>query len=141
MNISPIPRRSRGYLSAAAVIVTTIICVALTMAMLRFERAAREAASVDMFVIAANLARERVEDVVAGKLAHGYEWIESARFENDILSGRFALLDRDVIISEVARDDFITLQAGSGYKRVEVSVTWGKGPGERVVFSTVLSDY
>lgn len=130
---------SRGFTLVEALLTVVIIGGGLVGVMALYQNATRSSMQSDLSVEAMYLARERMERVVALKASSGYGAISGTLNENVSIGGRtFARYSQ---ISEVQSGDFITAQSGSGYKIVQVTVSWGNAASERVILKTVLADY
>ena len=86
------------------------------------------------------LCEERLEQIIADKVTRGYAFVTNANYpvaEN--LAGNFQGFTRTTNIHEVTSNDLTTDQAGSGYKKVDVTVSWGNAASERVNASTLVA--
>ncbi|MBT3182323.1 MAG: type II secretion system protein [Deltaproteobacteria bacterium] len=130
--------RQKGFTIIELLLAVVIISTGLVGIMSLFDNATRGAMQLDLNVIAANLAHEKLEEIVLDKVTNGYATLSDASysFENPVTD--FNAYTRNVTITEVDPQDLSTTQAGSGYKRVDVTVSWGNG---FVMIPTVLSNY
>ncbi len=96
----------------------------------------------DKQVKATMLVQERMEDVFAAKannaLSLGYPSIIAANYPAETPVSGFTGFDRTTTITEVAGSDLSTASSGSGFKKVQVSVTWTGGTASA---TTVLGSY
>lgn len=134
-------KRISGYTLIELLITIVVISAGLTGIMALFENAAKGALQADLNVIAVNLAHEKMEQVVIAKVAGGYAALGITPYPDEIFTGDLSVYQRQTAISEVAGADLSTPSEGSGYKRVDVTVKWGEKASERIVLSTVLSNY
>jgi len=131
----------KGFTLIELLFTVVIIAVGLVGIMAMFENATRGAMQADLNVIAANLAHEKLEQIVLDKWRDGYPSLGAGSYPNENFSSDFSVYTRNTAITEVASSDFTTSEPGSGYKRVDVTVRWGPDASQRVTIPTVLSDY
>ena len=131
-------KKQKGFTIIELLLAVVVISSGLVGIMSLFDNATRGAMQLDLNVIAANLAHEKLEEVVLDKVTNGYAALSDASysFENPVTD--FNTYTRNVTIAEVSSLDFATPEGGSGYKKVQVTVSWGAGS---VTVPTVLSDY
>lgn len=145
MNKKPDSRSQRSEKAGFTLIelLLTIVVLGLGMmgVMALFENATRGALQADLNVIAVNLAHEKLERIVLNKVQNGYAALNSSSYPNETFTGDYSVYARQTAITEVSSTDFATPQAGSGYKRVEVTVSWGSGASKQIVVPTVLASY
>lgn len=95
-------------------------------------------------ITASQLANEKLEAIIADNSlqAGQYSYIDAVNYPPETLNygTQTGFFDRSVSIAEVA-DDLLSPQAGSKLKKVDVTVTWGSAPHERVVLTTLITDY
>ena len=89
------------------------------------------------------LAAEKLEDIIADRASasRGYAWIAGANYPAESSVAGFAGFSRSVAISETGAD---LSTAGTGYKKVTVTVTWTdpvRGQARALAVATVLTDY
>ena len=92
---------------------------------------------------ASHLLREKLERMVFDKKTNGYAWVLEANYPDETLTGDFSPFTRTVTIDEVDRDDLSVLSPGSGYKSVNVTVSWAHpvtAQAESVSAVTLLTD-
>lgn len=134
-------RSRRGFTLIELLLTVVVISVGLVGIMALFQNAAKGAMQVDLNVVATNLAREKLEQVVSDKVRLGYATFGSVPYPDEAFSGEFSAYARSTAVREVASADLSTTEVGSGYRRVDVTVSWGQGASKRVTVSTVLSSY
>jgi len=133
--------KSRGFTIIELLLTIIIISVGLMGIMALFENATRGAGQADLNIIASTLARDKLEQVVSDKVAYGYANLNDTNYPDETFSSEFSPYSRNTAITEVAGNDLVTPEVGSGYKRVDVTVWWGAGGADRVIIPTVLADY
>lgn len=131
----------RGFTIIELLLTIIVISTGLVGIMALFENATRGAMQADLNVIAANLAHEKLEQIVLAKWRDGYATQNSTIYPNESFTGDLSVYSRNTTVMEVSSADFSTPQEGSGYKRVEVAVNWGSGAAQQVSIPTVLSSY
>lgn len=134
-------RCRRGFTLIELLVVIIVIAVGLMGIMALFENALRGAFHADLNLIAANLAREKLERIVMDKAISGYDSLDGLNYPDETFSGDLSVFSRDTLITEVSSADLETAQAGSGYKRIDVTVTWGAAASQRITIPTVLASY
>jgi len=133
--------RIRGFTLIELLLSVIVISVGLVGIMTLFDNATRGAMQLDLNTTASALAHEKLEQVIFDKWRNGYSSIDSSDYPTEGFSGDLGIYTRSTSITEVSNSDFTTLEAGSGYKRVEVTVSWGSEASERIVIPTVVSSY
>ena len=107
-----------------------------------FYSASNSSLEGDYRVVASQLASEKMEEVIADKSFQGYSTITEANYPDETLADPYNGFARETDVTEVDPSDLSTPQVGSGYKRVDVRVTWGSDDSDTtIVVSTVLTDY
>ena len=121
----------------------TIVVISLSMIgiMALFENAARGSLQADLNYIASKLAHEKLELIVIDKVRNGYAALNQTSYPNETFTGSFASYSRSTAITEVSGSDMVTVTPNSGYKRVQVTVSWGAGASKRITIPTILANY
>lgn len=130
-----------GFTLIEIVLTVVVISIGMLGVMALFESATKGALQADLNVVAVNLIHEKMEQIVVDKVYNGYASIDSGDYPTEGFSGDFSLYSRNTNITEVSSADFTTEQIGSGYKRIDVTVSWGSGPAASLTIPTILSDY
>jgi len=134
--------RKKGFTLIEVVLTILIISIGLFGMMVMFDNVTRGAMESDMNVVATYLAREQIEKITYDKVYNGYAWVTLARYttpENLTIGG--SNLVRETSVYEVAKSDLLTAEGGSGFKRIDVTVSWGTGTDQRITEATLLADY
>ena len=134
-------RRNSGFTIIELLLTIVIISIGMMGIMTLFENASKGALQADLNGVALGLVREKLEWVVVDKVREGYSWLDNSRYSNESFTGDYSAYSRNTDIYEVSSNDFTVAESGSGYKRVDVTVSWGTGASNRLMVSTVLSDY
>lgn len=130
-----------GFTLVELLLSIVVMSAGLLGIMALFENSTRGALQADVNAIAADLAHEKLERIVSDKVYLGYGGVTQSRYPNETFTGDFSVYTRSTQIREVSSADFTTVQTGSGYKRVDVTVYWGLQSSQRVTVPTVLSSY
>ncbi len=139
-------RRSRRWLPGLTLIETIIAMVVLAVAVPGTLWAIRDAAVQRVAPLQTSKARwlvtEKLEDIVADRNStmRGYTYVVAGNYPSEASISGFAGFTRTTAISETAAD---LVSAGTGYKKVTVSVGWTdtKGMARQVSIATVITDY
>jgi prepilin-type N-terminal cleavage/methylation domain-containing protein len=134
-------KRNRAFTIIELMLTMVIISVGMLGIMTLFENASRGALQADLNGVALGLVREKLEWVVVDKVRDGYAWVDNSKYSTESFSGDYSVYSRTTNIYEVSSSDLATSEVGSGYKRVDVTVSWGTGPSNRLMLSTLLSSY
>lgn len=131
--------RRGAYALIELVVVITLLGLSLPYFMTLFAEASRTSARPDLQVIALNLAREKMETLSADKHnpARGYAYLTAANYPDESPVSGF-LMSRSVAFTDVSGSDLSTAQAGSGFRKAVVTVSW-EGGAERARLSAVFT--
>lgn len=91
--------------------------------------------------MATQLANEKIETIIADKTFQGFDYIDENNYPTENLAGDFNGFTRTIAVDEVSAADLETSQSESGYKRVDVSVSWGNDNGQNILVSTIVTEY
>ena len=134
-------RARAGYTLIEIVITVVLAGLALPPLLNVFAQASLQSARPDLHTTAMNLARERMETLAADKFnpSRGYAYLVAGNYPAESPVGGF-LFSRSVAFTDVAASDLSTVQAGSGYRKAVVTVTW-EGGAASVVLRSVFTDH
>lgn len=132
---------SRGFTLIELILTVVVISVGLTGIMVIFENVTRGVTEADNVVVAGNLVREKLEQIVMAKWYSGYAAIVQASYPSETFTGDLSKFTRSTTVQEVSKTDFSTAEVDSGYKRVAVTVTWGARPHQTITIPTILASY
>jgi len=135
-------KKKRGFTLIEVMLTMVIIATGLFGLMVIYHNSARNVMDADINLMASYLARERLEKLVSDKVAYGYDYVINENYSttaNVTVGGH--QFTRSFNIYEVLKDDLFTPQVDSGFKRIDMTVSWGLGADENVILSTILTDY
>ena len=133
-----------GFTMVETVLSSLIMCLALLGSVLLMHNVSQASVNTNYQVTACHLAHEKLETVIADNAlqVQQYDYVENQNYpaENIGYGTMPNFFARTVNVVEVA-DDLVTPQIGSDLKKVEVTVTWGNAPHERVMLTTLVTNY
>lgn len=131
-----------GFTLIELVLTLVLISGGLFGLLATFDAANRGAVQGQVYQAALYLGQERLETMTADKRFRGYGYIVGANYPaaENVTVGAYQYT-RLVSIREVSGADFTTAMADSGYKRIDVTLSWGVGPQNQLVLSAVLGNY
>lgn len=132
-------RNQKGLSMLEAVLGVLVISVGFLGLIPLMSSATANALSSDHNVTSTFLGEELAETLIADKQFRGYNYIVNANYPAQQMTGNLSQYRRSVNITEVNQTDLTTPQAGSGYKRIDVTVTWNSS--QSVVTTTLLTNY
>ncbi|MGD8451487.1 MAG: type II secretion system protein [Phycisphaerae bacterium] len=125
-------RRAMSLIEVVLAIVILGLAVPPLMIQLGTAAHAQGAAMINMNLV--QLAGERVNEVHADRASpkRGYAHVIAANYPDEKDAGGLAGYQRVTTVREVSAADYLTVQPGSGIKRVRVDVTGPDGSTLRV---------
>ncbi len=134
-------RARAGYTLIELAVTVVIAGLALPPLLNVFTQAALPSARPDLHTAALNLAREQMEVIAADKFntSRGYAYLSEKFYPPEDPVPGF-LFSRTVSFSDVASSDLSTVQAGSGYRKAVVTVSWDGGASS-VILRSVFTDH
>ncbi len=134
-------RRRSGYTLTEVIFVIVVAGLALPPLMAVFAGMSRDSARPDLLLVAANLAREKMELIAADKFntTRGYAYLVSGNYPAESPVSGFTMT-RSVAFTDVASSDLSTAEPGSGFRKVVVTVRWNYDASS-LVLSGVYTDY
>lgn len=135
---------ARGITLIETILTIAIIGAGLLGVMYLFIGGTKSSLVADQTIIASNLAKEKLEQIISDRASKGYPVTIATNYSDGVLSGDYNEFTRNVTMFEVdpdddnTVDDFLDPLPGSGYSRVTVNVTWG---GQAVKLETLIADY
>lgn len=127
----------RGITLIEAVLTTVILSMALFGGMIVMQNASISSVERDLRTQAIYLAQEKIEIVLADTQSFGYNYITTANYPTETLSGSF---NRTIQIFEVDKENLITPASNSGLKKINVTVNWGGQAYQTVIHSTLIAN-
>ncbi len=134
-------KQKAGFTLIEVLLVVVIMSVSLVGIMQLFTNATRGALEADLNVVASNLIRERMEEIVSHKVDGGYAALSQLNYPQENFADDFSIYTRTTAITEVSAADFSSEELGSGFKLVTVTVNWGAAGNQQLAVSTLLTDY
>ncbi|MBI2345927.1 MAG: hypothetical protein HYV03_03415 [Deltaproteobacteria bacterium] len=133
---------SAAFTLVELILTMVVITAGLFGLLTVFEAANRGALYGQIAQAAVYLARERLEVITADKAYRGYDYIDAAHYPSaeTVMLGEHPYT-RLVNIAEVDPADLAAPLAASGYKRIDVAVSWGVGAANQVTLSAILGRY
>lgn len=129
---------NRGFTFIELILATVVISTALFGLMTLFQNVVNHGSNTERFITASHLASSKLEEIVADKNERGYTYVVNGNYNiNENLTGNFNGFTRTINIFEVQAANLTTPQAGTGYKRVTVSVI--SPGGGTVAYQTLLT--
>ncbi|MBI2092690.1 MAG: prepilin-type N-terminal cleavage/methylation domain-containing protein [Deltaproteobacteria bacterium] len=134
--------KNKGFTLIEAVLTIVIISSGLFGMMLLFDNITRGAIEGDMNITASYVAREKLEQMVFDKVYKGYDYVQNGNYNinEPVLVGNHNYT-RQTNIYEVSKADLTTAEAGSGFKRIDMTVLWGSSATQKITESTLLTNY
>jgi len=129
---------NRGFSLIEAVFVMMVIGIAFFGFGYLFGNVDQEALEADLTVIAGKLAKAKMEQVIQTKADSGYAAV-TAESPTTVTSGNWDFTQQ-VNVDYVNPSDFSNSVSDTGYKKVEVVVSWGAGLGESVTLTSMVTD-
>ena len=127
-----------GFSLIEAVLVMLVIASAFLGFGYLFGNLDQQALKTDLTVLATKLAKEKMEGIIQQKADAGYAAVSS---EGAVVvpSGSWNFT-RSVAVSYVNAADMSSSIPDTGYKKVEVLVSWGAGGGTSVRLTTLVTN-
>lgn len=133
-------RRALTLVESIATIV--VVSIAVPPIMISMRDAATRVVDPIQSDRARWLAAEKLEDIIADRhsTTRGYAYVTNANYAAEASVSGFANFARSVSVAETGAD---LSSAGTGYKRVTVTVSWSdaRGVGRSLAVATVVTDY
>ena len=119
-----------------------IIFFAFFGAVSAYQKKVQDSISQQYAARAFELSQAKLNDIVADKRSRGYRYINNLSYpETETLTGKDVGFVRRIDIFEVKSSDLVTAQAGSDYKRIVVSTSWGVNPDQNVSVSSLVTNH
>ena len=133
--------RARGYTLVELVLVVVVAGLALPPLLGVFAQTGLASARPDLHTVAISLAREKMEILAADKFnpARGYAYLVSGNYPAESPVSGF-LFSRTVAFTDVASSNLSSSQAGSGFRKAVVTVSW-QGGAASVELNGIFTDH
>lgn len=135
-------KNSKGFSLIEAILVMVVLSGGLFGVMHLFHQNVATAEERKLVLAATLLAQEKIETMTADKKFNLYPSINSTNYPSsseDLTSLGYAGFSRATTIQEVNPGDLSSTQAGSGYKKITVSVSWTGG--QTVLLTTLFTEW
>ncbi len=135
----------KGVTLIEAVLMIAVIGAGLLGVMYVFSGGTQSSLLADQTIVASNLAKEKLEQIIADRANKGYAVTIATNYSDGTMPAPYSQYARNVTITEVdpdadsGSDDFLDPLGNSGYARVTVTVSWAGG--NSVKLETLLADY
>lgn len=134
-------KNQTGFTLIESILTLVVFSIGVFGALAISQNMVINSATGDYRVMAGQLASEKIEQIIADKTFKGYSTILNSNYPSESLTGEFAMFTRSTQISEVSSTDYTTPAAGSGMKRVSVTVTWNFQGAKSISVTTLLSQH
>ncbi|GEM_PF-979278 len=132
---------TRGVTMIDAILMMVVMGIGLTGLMSTFESTGKSSMDGMMTVSASFLAQQRIDQVVADKAMLGYNTITNNQYPSPENVAGFGGVTRNTVVLEVNPADLTTALPGSGLKRIDVTTSWGNANTQRVILTTLVTNY
>lgn len=138
-------KNQKGIALLESILATVLLSLGLTGGLFLMQNATSASIKTDYSIIASQFANEQLETIIADKSlsADKYDGIVNANYPNESITygGINGAFVRKVNITEVDTTDLTTPDAGSGMKKVDVTVEWNNGSAQKITVSTLVAEY
>ena len=131
-------RGKKGFSLIEAVLVMVVVGIAYFGFGLLFGNVTQEALKADLTVLASKLAREKMDEIIQIKADSGYASVVN-QAPAAVPSGTWSFT-RQVVVGYVNPADMSSSVTDTGYKKVEIDVSWGVGAGKSIALTTLVSN-
>lgn len=130
--------RHKGFTLIEALLVIIVIGIAFFGLSWLYGNVTQNALTSDLTILATKLAREKMDEISQTKADSGYAAIV-AQAAAQATSGTWTFT-RQVAVSYVNPADMSASGSDTGYKRVDVMVSWGTGVSNQVTLTTLFTN-
>lgn len=135
-------RKRHGFTLIEVLLTVVIISVGLFGLMSLYHNSMHQVMEGDVNLMAAYLARERMEQLISDKVNYGYAYVVNDNYDtSSAVSVGNHFFTRSLNIYEVAGSDLLTPEDGSGFKRIDMTVSWGLAAGQSIAMPTLITNY
>lgn len=132
-------RDQKGLSLIEAVLAVMIVAVGFLGMLPLMTSATANTLSSNYIMTCTFLGDEQIETMIADKKFRGYNYIVNGNYPTQYLTGDFSQYTRSISVVEVNKTDLSTPQVGSGYKLINVTVTWNGQ--QNAVVSTLVTNF
>ena len=133
-----IGQKQRAFGLVGVVVLVLCLVASLLGVGYAMRSVSEKSLSSDMAVVAANLASEKMESLLAKKAYRGYQSIEPVKSEV-VYNDRWIFISQ-IDVAYLSPDNLEQVRLDQGLKLVKVRVAWGSSAGNSVLLETILSD-
>lgn len=131
----------KGFTLIETVLTTMLLSVGLLGSMQLFYTASNSSLDNNYRIHASQLGNEKIETIIADKTFKGYNYLTTSNYPLETMPTPDSGYTRQVAINEVNPTDLKTVQANSGYKKIDVTVKWGNLDYQSLVVSSLATNY
>ncbi len=130
-----------GFSALEAIFAMMLLSFGVVGFMTMFSQMARTTENDDMRLMANHIASEKIEELIATKAVNGYSGINTGTFNENISYDSYQFT-RNTHIKYVDSTDLKTESASdTGYKRIDVTVSWNYGTALSAHMMSLVSNY
>lgn len=137
-------RCSAGFTMVETVLSASVIAMACLGNLMIIQNTYQANITTSHQMIATQLANEKIETVIADRSLQplSYDFVTGSNYPADTINygAQTGVFSRTTTVVEVA-EDLSTPTPNSGIKKVDVAVSWGNLPHEKVTVSTLVAKY
>lgn len=131
-----------GFTLIEVLLTVVVVGVGLFGLMTLYHNSTRNVMEGDINLSATYLARERLEQLIADKANQGYGYVINDNYSTSTpVTVGSHIFTRSFNIYEVNASDLITPEVDTGYKRIDMTLTWGTGAGQSMTIPTLITNY
>ena len=130
-----------GFTFIEVLLATVLLGIGITGGLTLVQSSTLNSLDNESHVNANQLAHQKMESIIADKSFKGYASIISSNYPSETLASPYTGYTRTTTITEVQEADLTTPQTGSGFKKVDVKVSWGSATTQALSLSSVFANY
>lgn len=131
-------RRKSGFTLLEAVLIMVIMAATFLAFGYLYGNIDQTALKADLTIVATKLAKEKLEEVIQTKADSGYAAVVS-QAPASATAGSWSFT-RAVTVTNVEPVNFNTSIPDTGYKKVDVTVSWGVGAANSIALTTLVTN-
>jgi type IV pilus assembly protein PilV len=135
-------KKQLGFTLIEVLLTCIILGTGLFGLMILYANSMDRVVDSDINLVATYLARERLEQLISDKVHNDYSTVINTTYTtSEVVTAGNHSFTRSFNIYEVDPADLVTPQADSGYKRIDMTVSWGAEPTQTMTIPTIVTDY
>lgn len=135
-------KKRNGFTLIELLITCVVVATGLFGLMVLYHNSARNVMDSNVNLAATYLARERLEQLISDKVSRGYDYLINSNYTtNDSVSVGNNFFSRSFNIYEVDGGDLSTPSPNSGYKRIDMMISWGMSSNQNITIPTLVAKY